>query len=94
MTSLLNLSLGLLFVVITMTALTMYHHHQVLATTENNSDDDDAIKAEMDKRDEQTKEMAETAFLNGTCVESMDKMRILAHPDQDVAILGTEIPTC
>lgn len=57
-------------------------------------DNSDKIAAKMAQIDEQTKEMAEEAFLIGTCLNSSDKMKILAHPDTNVAILGTEIPTC
>jgi hypothetical protein len=90
MTYLMNLSLSLLLVTVAIGII--HNNHQVLATTTENNDD--AIEKEMDKRQDQTKEMAETALLNGTCLDSLDIMKILAHPDRDVAILETEIPSC
>jgi uncharacterized protein YpmS len=69
-------------------------------TTTTTSEDNDssnienAIKEKQSSIDDSVKEMAQQAFVNGSCLDALDKMRVLAHPDIEVAKLGIDISTC
>lgn len=62
--------------------------------SDDQTERDSAVEQKISGIQDERLKMAEEAFLNGTCLENMDKMMLLTVPDPKAAELAMNIETC